>query len=312
MTENKSLEKILSKMKDSNSIFQITLLKAFIVIYFLFISFNSINSSDSFFYDNAEFGFWTFISFFLISGFILFIDIVIILLVTKLFKNRNKRVYILIFQSIICIVVYFYLNYSFKNADKWNENAINNSQPLQTDSTDKQLYDIYIKDKSQYDQTFIDGLADYNEPIKLIDNYIVTGKDTTYFPEDLSLNKVTTFKATNGYINFLLTVTRINLTTLTYNFQLIDKENKIIKAETGKAILGSMFFLASENDEDSQTGDSYGSCEYWDKTNDCWFAIRVGIGNDENSKQRAMLNSGCNDKSKHHSKIEEYPTLRTE
>lgn len=150
-------------MKDSSSIFQITLLKTIIVIYFLYILLNSLGSSVSFFHDNAEFGIWAFISFIMISGFILFVDIVIILLITKAFKAKNKRVYILIFQTIICIVVYFGLNYMFKNADKWNENAINKSQTLQTDLADKQPHDIYIKYKSQYDQTFIDDLADYNE-----------------------------------------------------------------------------------------------------------------------------------------------------
>jgi len=248
----------------------------------------------------------------MISGFILFVDIAIILLVSKSFKDKNKRVYILIFQSIICVVVYFGLNYMFENADKWNESAINGNQTLQTDSDDKQLQDIYIKDKSQYDQTFIDGLADYNEPIKLIDNFIITGKDTTYFPEDLNLNNATTFKAIKDNNKYLLTVTRTNLTNLTYNFQLTDKDNKTIDNKSGKAILGSMFFLASENDEDSQTGNGYGSYEYWDKTNDCWFSIRVGIGKDDNGKQRAMLNYGCNDKSKQTLNLDECPTLRTE
>ena len=112
-------------MKGSNSILQITLLKAIIVIYFLYIILNSLGSSVSFFHDNAEFGFWAVVSFFMISGFILFVDIAIILLVTKTFKDKNKRVYILIFQSIICAAVYFGLNYMFENAHKWNENVIN-------------------------------------------------------------------------------------------------------------------------------------------------------------------------------------------
>lgn len=107
-------------MKDSNSIFQITLLKAIVIVYLLYIVSNSIVSSDSFFHDNAEFGFWTMISFFMISSFILFVDIAIILFFSKTFKVANKRVYILIFQSIVCAIVYFGLNYIFENADKWN------------------------------------------------------------------------------------------------------------------------------------------------------------------------------------------------
>lgn len=299
-------------MKDSNSIFQITLLKTIIVIYFFYILLNSLGSSISFFHDNSEFGIWAFISFIMISGFILSVDIAIILFITKTFKDKNKRVFILIVQTIICIVVYFGLNYMFKNADKWNEYAIIDNQTVQADSADRELHDIYIEDKSQYDQTFIEELSKYNEPIKLVDNYIITGKDTTYFPEDLNLNKVTIFKATKDNNKFVLTVTRSNLTNLTYNFQLIDKDNKTVDTKSGKAILGSMFFLASENDEDSQTGDGYGSSEYWDKANDCWFAIRVGIGKDDNGKLRAMLNYGCNDKSKQTLNLDECPTLRTE
>jgi len=183
---------------------------------------------------------------------------------------------------------------------------------LQTISADKKQSDIYIKDKSQYDQSFIDGLSDYNEPIKLIDNYILTGKDTTYFPNDLSLNKATIFKATKDNNKFVLTVTRTSLTNLSYNFQLTDKDNKTVDTKSGKAILVSMFFLASEMDQDSQVGDGYGSSEYWDKTNNCWFSIRIGIGLDNNGKQRAMLTYGCEDNNKQSLKLEECPTLRTE
>jgi hypothetical protein len=149
-------------MKDSNSIFQITLLKTIIVIYFLYILINSLGGSVGFFHDNAEFGIWTFISFIMISGFILFVDIAIILLITNSFKNKYKRVYILVFQILICAIVYFGINYMFKNADKWNESVINESQTSQTGTFYKQLHDIYIKDKSQNDQTFFDGLAKHN------------------------------------------------------------------------------------------------------------------------------------------------------
>jgi hypothetical protein len=182
---------------------------------------------------------------------------------------------------------------------------------LQSVSANKQQQHIYIKDKSQYDQTFIDELIHYNEPIKLIDNYIITGKDTTYFPTDLPLNKEIYFKGIKAEQHFLLTVKRVNQTSLTYDFEII-KDNETVDYKRGKAILGSMFFLASENDEDSQTGDGYGSSEYRDKANDCWFAIRIGIGKDDNGKQRAMLNYGCKDKSKQALNLDECPTLRAE
>jgi hypothetical protein len=112
-------------MKDSNSIFQITLLKGIIVVSFLYILLNTIASSYNFFHDNADFGFWTMISFLMISGFILSVDIVVILFVCKTFQNANKRVYIFIFQVIICIVVYLCLIFISQNAEKWNEQAQN-------------------------------------------------------------------------------------------------------------------------------------------------------------------------------------------
>lgn len=187
----------------------------------------------------------------------------------------------------------------------------NNADTLRTHLADKQTQNIYIKDKSQYDQTFINGLIGYSEPIKLIDNYILVGKDTIYFPNDLPLNKQIHFKAVKAEKYFLLNVKRINQTSLNYEFKII-KNNETVDYKNGKAILGSMFFFGSENDEDDQTGLMYGSSEYWDKSNNCWFSIRVGIGLDDNGKKRAMLNYGCEDKSKPTLDLDECPILRTE
>jgi ammonia channel protein AmtB len=69
----------------------------------------------------------------MISSIILFVDVVTILLISKSFKDKNKRVYILIFQMLICAIVYFGLNYMFRNAEKWNEEEINKNQTSQTD-----------------------------------------------------------------------------------------------------------------------------------------------------------------------------------
>ncbi len=196
-----------------------------------------------------------------------------------------------------------------QTTNKYGDNTNINS--LQTVvSADKQKQDIYIKDKSQYDQTFIDGLSDYDEPIKLIDNYTLVGKDTTYFPEDLSINIATTFKATKDNNKFVLTVTRTNLTNLTYNFQLTDKDNISIDTKSGKAILGSTFFLGPEGDNDIE-GD-YGSQEYRDNGKDSWLSIRIEIGKADDSKQRAKIQYGFSDKTKKSLDLNECPTLRSE
>jgi hypothetical protein len=213
-------------------------------------------------------------------------------------------------QIYILLLVFGLWSCKNKSADK--STVQNSVDTLQTVFANKQKVEIYCKDKSQYDQTFLDGLADYNEPIKLIDNIIITGKDTTSFPDDLILNKATTFRANRYNNKYILTVTRTNLTNLTYEFQLIGIGNKTLDTKSGKATLGSMFFLASEIDEDTETGESYGSCEYLDKNNDCWFAIRIGIGKDDNRKLRAMMNYGCDNKKKQSLKLDECPTLRKE
>ena len=183
---------------------------------------------------------------------------------------------------------------------------------LHSISVDKMQTGIYVKDTSLYDQSFIEGLSGFKEPIRLIDNYIITGKDTTFFPDAFPLDKAIVFKGIKATNNYLLTVTRTNLTNLTYNFKLTDKENKTLFAKSGKSILGSMFFLATEMDNDSQNGDGYPSYEYWDKTAACWFAIRIGLWKDGNGKQRAKVTYGCEDKNKQAMNLDECPTLRTE
>ena len=190
---------------------------------------------------------------------------------------------------------------------------------LRTSLTNQEKQDIYIKDKSQYDQSFIEGLSNVNGPIKLIDNFIIanttlsiiTGTDTTYFPEDLELDKKITFNTVKDNNRFLLEITRTNLTNLNYEFQLIDNNNNTIFHKSGKAILDPGFFLVQEGDIDTEMGD-FRSVGYLDKTNDCKFQVKIGIGKDGNGKQRAKLEYICKDINKKRIDLDECPVLRTE
>jgi hypothetical protein len=182
---------------------------------------------------------------------------------------------------------------------------------LRTISAGKMQSGIYIKDKSQYDQTFIDGLSEYNEPIKLIDNFMLIGNDTTYFPDDLNLNKEYIFKANNASQNYVLTVKRINETTLKFNFQLFEN-SKLLQTETGEANLPSLFFLGPEGEPDIQTGDSFFSQEYLKKDKSIWLCINIGMDKDYKGKQRAKITYRYMDKSKQTSNLEECPILRLE
>lgn len=185
----------------------------------------------------------------------------------------------------------------------------NSADTAQTVSTNNPKQVIYIKDKSRYDHTFIEGLSEYNEPIKLIDNFMLIGKDTTYFPDDLSLNKEYVFKANNDSQNYVLTVKRINETTLKFNFELFNY-NKLLHIETGEANLPSLFFLGPEGEPDIQTGDSFFSQEYLKKDKGIWLCINIGMDRDYKGKQRAKITYRYTDKQT--ANLEECPILRLE
>jgi len=182
---------------------------------------------------------------------------------------------------------------------------------IQSISTVEQNQEIISTNKTQYDQLFIDGLSQYSEPLKLIDNYILIGQDTVYFPEEIQLNTEITFSGTKDQKNFVLKVTRINLTSLNYHFQILDKDAKTITRKVGKATLGSFFFLGSETDDDDETGYGYLSVEYYDNSADCSFAIRIGE-KDDNGKLRAKIKLYYKDNNLKNIGLDDQPTLRTE
>lgn len=165
-------------------------------------------------------------------------------------------------------------------------------------------------DITLYDQSFLNGLAKYNEPLKIAGNYILLGQDTVYFPEELPLNTETLFKGTKDAKSFALSVVRKNMTSLQYSFQMLDQQGNVSYNKTGRATLGSLFFLGSETDDDDSTGESYGSVEYWDESSDCSFAIRIGEMDNE-GKLRARIKLSCNGEAAKNIDLNDCPTLRT-
>ena len=200
---------------------------------------------------------------------------------------------------------------SCNNQSKEKSANKNTADSTQTVSTINRKQRIYIKDKLRYDQAFINGLSAYNEPIKLIDNFMLVGKDTTYFPDDLHLNKEYVFKENNDSHNYVLAVKRTNETTLKFNFQLFENR-KLIHTETGEANLPSLFFLGSEGEADIKTGDSFFSHAYQKKDKRIWLSINIGMDKDYKGKQRARITYRYMDKSKQTSNLEECPILRLE
>lgn len=195
-----------------------------------------------------------------------------------------------------------------------NANNINStSASLQPISTDGGQNKIFIQDRSNYSKVFLDELTVFNskEPIRLIDNFIIVGNDTTSFPGSLTIDKTYSFKAIKDNQRYELTVNRLNQTTLNFNFNLYENDH-LLHADKGEAHLGAMFFLGSEGDQDEQNVEGYGSYEYWHKNDDCRLSIRIGIGKDINGKERAKVTFGCEDQSKESLGIDKCPTMRAE
>ena len=167
-------------------------------------------------------------------------------------------------------------------------------QVVETPKTDVPEKKIFIKDRALYDQAFINVISTYPGQIQLIDDYIITSADTTYFPTILPLNVETVFNGKNNRNNFTLTVTRTSLTNLTYQFKLTDKAGKTVDTKSGTAILG-MFFIGVEMDIDLESNAGYSISAYWDRESSCMFSIRIGNLADENGKTRAMVHYNCND-----------------
>ena len=86
---------------------------------------------------------------------------------------------------------------------------------------------------------------------------------------------------------------------------------RAINNKSGRATLGSLFFLGSETDDDDETGDGYLSVEYWDNSGDCSFAIRIGE-KDDKGKLRAKIKLYCKDDKLKNIGLDDNPTLRTE
>jgi hypothetical protein len=114
-----SVREILVFM-DRKLIFQVTLLKGIVAFYFLYIVLGSFFGEYNIFHDNADFGFWTFVSFMMFSTVILVADFGVVYFANKNFQKRKRKLFVLIIQVILCSIVYFGLSYMFKIAGELN------------------------------------------------------------------------------------------------------------------------------------------------------------------------------------------------
>ncbi len=166
---------------------------------------------------------------------------------------------------------------------------------------------INLKNDLDYSQNFLKeltylGLA---ENIELADSLmILEGKDSFLFPLDLPRGKWTNFIAMKeGYI-YSLDVSRINFTTLDFNFEL-RRGNKTISQFKGKADLRPGFVLGSESDDDPAEGHSYFSNAYDFQDENCFVSIRLG---DDEGVKKVKLEKNCKN-GKYNIDLENCPVL---
>ena len=170
--------------------------------------------------------------------------------------------------------------------------------------------ELIIQDSSAYSQSFIKEFANEETPYQKInligDLLIIDNKDTVTFPQYPPLGKKMLFTGRKGDLVVALTVKRINQTTIDYKTEIVEfgKSNSF---QEGQADLGSMFFLASEVDENSRTGISYLSTEYTSNKDSCYTNIRIGK-EDEKQHLLAKIIKNCNG-SLQDINIDNFPTL---
>ncbi len=192
------------------------------------------------------------------------------------------------------------------NPPPTEEDHIESIAPEFVDSKGK----ITVLDSSKYSKKFLQDLLETPDGYEfiLVDSVMtIKGQGDVVFPSLIAINQKRKFSGKRGDKTFDLIIGRLNYSTIAYELR-IYVNDKSTEYNNGTADLGSMFFLASEIDEDDKTGTSYSSSEYWDEGKDCTFSVRIGVS-DENGKLLAKIIRNCKDKSKNIS-LEDCPTLR--
>ncbi|GAA4311185.1 hypothetical protein [Nibribacter koreensis] len=133
----------------------------------------------------------------------------------------------------------------------------------------------------------------YPSPIQVIGKQVIVDGQPVDFPEDLKLNKEYVYTGQSKLFTQTLTVKRVNLSSIDYQWQ-VHKGDQLVLADSGQAHLRASFFLASEVDNDDQTGDAYGASEYVVTRKDCSTEIRIGMPEEEEVVLKATASSSCN------------------
>lgn len=181
-------------------------------------------------------------------------------------------------------------DYCFDLGDsKFIESIWNELNPNQSNTK------FFFKDESKYSQTF---LAEFKarhsvyESVSLIDDTITINNDKVghiIIPTDLPLNQQVIYEKTEKGTKHILTVKRINYSTLEYNYY-EEVNGQQTNQRQGTADIEPVFYFGAEGTFEDENENVYGMNEYIDNSEkDCWIYIYVGVG----SIEKSQLTHGC-------------------
>jgi hypothetical protein len=177
-------------------------------------------------------------------------------------------------------------------------------------TVDDKPAEVIIKNKTGYSEKFIEGLrkqSGYKKFELLGNRMIIDGKDTAAFPETPMIGEKFKLTGLRDNVAIALIIKRINYTTIEYSIEMVEF-GKANHFEKGQASISPVFFLGSESDESSRSGNAYFATEFFDeKENDCRTSIRLGK-EDERHALLGKLIKNCNGKIKDIT-LDNFPTL---
>ncbi len=154
---------------------------------------------------------------------------------------------------------------------------------------------FFIKDETKYSRTFLNEFKERHsiyETVSLIYDTIIINNDTAgciIIPTDLPLNQQVNYQKIENGNKHVLTVKRINYSTLEYNHYEENNGQKTNQRQ-GTADLEPVFYFGAEGTFEDENENVYGMNKYIDSSEKgCWTTIYVGVG----SIEKSFLISGC-------------------
>jgi hypothetical protein len=198
-------------------------------------------------------------------------------------------------------LAFIFFSCSNSSVDNKNNHPLPNEQEtdLHQESTSVQSTnkstDFFIKDSTKYSQTFLKEFKERHssyETVQLIDDIIIVNNDRAggiTIPTTLPLNQNVVYKKSSRGKDQVLTVRRINYSTLEYAYYEELNGKKTIE-RSGTADLEPVFYFGAEGTFEDKEGKTYPMNEYIDHTeNGCWTNIYIGDG----SIEKSQVNYGC-------------------